>query len=74
MGLFFGLVTGAAMFVLPAVRRLPLYKKLPFIGVAIYFWHNWGYNYGRDLVWVKNRNIIEGWERDMGIRNFQTGL
>jgi hypothetical protein len=66
-------MNGIAVFFFPAIRRLPLYFRLPISSLFVYFWSNWGYNYGRDYVYVKTRNVIENWERDMGLRNFQIG-
>jgi hypothetical protein len=73
-GLFMGVGTGFATFFFPAIRRLPIYFRLPVAGLGCFYFCNWGYNYGRDLVWVRCRNIIENWERDMGLRNFQMSL
>jgi hypothetical protein len=43
------------MFFAPGIRRLQVYKRIP---IALFFtglWMNWGYNYGRDLVWIKSK-------------------
>jgi len=73
-GMFLGVLSGIAVFFFPAVRRLPLYKRLPISSLFVFFLSNWGYHYGRDLVLIKSRNLIENWERDMGLRHFQISV
>jgi hypothetical protein len=69
-----GFLNGVALFFFPGVRRLAIYKRLPIAGIVAFWWFNWGYHYGRDLVYHKTRLAVENWERDMGLRNFQLGL
>jgi hypothetical protein len=73
-GFNYGLINAVAIYFFPGVRRLVFYKRIPIALTFLYFWMHWGYNYGRDIAFVSSRNIIENWERDMGFRNFQTGL
>jgi hypothetical protein len=73
-GLNYGIMNAIAVFFFPGVRRLVFYKRIAVAAPFLYFWYSWGYGFGRDQVWVRSRNIIENWERDMGIRNFQTGF
>jgi hypothetical protein len=73
-GFNYGLINGIAMFFFPGVRRLVFYKRLAISFPFFYYWYNWGYGFGRDLMWVRGRNIIENWERDLGLRHFQTGF
>jgi hypothetical protein len=73
-GLFIGMTNAFVLFFFPAIRRLPLYYRIPIASLSCYLWCNWGYNYGRDLVLVKTRNVIQNWERDYGLRHWQTGL
>jgi hypothetical protein len=72
--MFLGVLNGFAMLFFPGVRRLPLYKRLPIASFFVFIWSNWGYHYGRDLILVRSRNLIENWERDMGIRHFQLSV
>jgi hypothetical protein len=72
--MFLGVLSGFAVFFFPAIRRLALYKRLPISTAFVFLWSNWGYHYGRDLVLIKTRNLIENWERDMGIRHHQMSL
>lgn len=73
-GLIMGMLSGTVLFFFPAIRRLSIYKRLPLSIVMAFYWYNLGWNYGRDYVFVKTRNHVENWERDLGIRHFQTGL
>ena len=73
-GFNYGLLNALAIFFFPGVRRLVFYKRALIALPFLYGWMHWGYNYGRDIAFVSTRNIIENWERDMGIRHFQTGL
>lgn len=74
MGFGYGVFNASCVFFFPAIRRFALYKRVPVACLFLAYWMNWGYHYGRDLVLVKTRNLIENWERDHGIRNFQLGL
>ncbi len=60
------------MFFFPGIRRLPFYARFPISLVFVYGWMNWGRNYGRDLVRTHTRSFIENWERDVGVRHWQT--
>jgi hypothetical protein len=73
-GLFWGTLSGVVALFFPGIRRLAFYKRLPFAFGLCYFWAKIGYNYGRDVLLVKTRNVIENWERDMGIRHFQLSI
>ncbi len=73
-GLNYGIINAIAIYFFPGVRRLVFYKRAAVALPFFFLWMNWGYNYGRDIAFVSTRNIIENWERDMGIRHFQTGL
>jgi len=56
----------------PAIRRLPLYKRLPiavFPGYLVYCWFT---NYAKDQLMVIGKNYLENWERDIGARHYQT--
>jgi hypothetical protein len=72
--MFIGALNGAAVFFFPAIRRLQLHKRIPVASLFVFYWCNWGYHYGRDVCFVRSRNLIENWERDMGIRHFQMSL
>ena len=72
--MFLGVMSGIAMFFFPAIRRLVIYKRLPIAFIPVFLLSNWGYHYGRDLVLIKTRNLIENWERDVGVRNFQMAI
>jgi hypothetical protein len=72
--MFLGVFSGFTLFFFPAIRRLPLYKRLPVSFFAVFLLSNWGYHYGRDLILIRTRNLIENWERDMGIRHFQLSI
>lgn len=68
------MLNGFLIFFAPGVRRLAMYKRVPIASLFVFYWANWGYHYGRDQTWVRIRNTLENWERDMGLRNFQTAI
>lgn len=80
-GIGYGVAHATVMYFLPGIRLLPWYRRIIIPLIVFAFWKKWGYNLGRDFVFVKGkkiikkgRGIIENWERDFGIRNNQTGL
>ncbi len=72
--MFMGVLNGIVVYFFPAIRRLPFYKRLPVASLFVFYWSNWGYHYGRDVVLVQTRNVIENFERDMGFRHPQISL
>jgi len=69
MGFFFTTI----MFFGPAIRRLPLYKRIPIALLPGLFFYNWYNNFARDQLMVIGKTMIENWERDSGARHYQTG-
>lgn len=74
IGLQFGIFFGGVAMLLPGIRRLPFYFRIP-IGACVFtFCIRWGRNYGLDLANMRFNPFLETVEREYGIRNFQTSV
>jgi len=74
IGLQLGILFGAVTMLLPGIRRLPFYLRIP-IGAGVFtFCIRWGKNYGLDLANMRFNPLLETIERENGVRNFQTSF
>ena len=73
MGLQLGMLFGAGFYFAPGIRRLPFYFRIPAAGGMFMYMFNFGRNYGRDVLYVRTKPMIENYERYSGIRHNHTG-
>jgi hypothetical protein len=74
LGLEFGVFFGTVFMLLPGIRKLPFYTRIP-VGMGVFaFCVRWGKNYGKDLTAMRFNPMIETQERERGVRNFQTSM
>lgn len=74
IGLQLGIFFGTVSMLLPGIRRLPFYLRIP-IGAGVFtFCVRWGKNYGLDLANMRFNPLLETIERENGVRNYQTSF
>ena len=74
LGLELGIFFGTVVMLLPGIRKLPFYTRIPIGMGMLAFCVRWGKNYGKDLTAMRFNPMIETFEREKGIRNFQTSM
>lgn len=73
-GLKIGIFFGGIFYMMPGIRRLPFFARIPASLFVFKLWHDFGKNFGEDQIQQRGRLTVEEYEQFAGIANLWTGF